>query len=88
MDGEVVVHERISLRHPEIEARDVIHAWRHAFVMQRRELQIPGVVIALGVDWKGRVLEMIGAGQEDGRVLVFHAFTPPTKTFLEELGVG
>lgn len=78
------VHPRVHERHPEIGDADVEHAWQGFVATAARE---PGVhEIRIGFDRKGRALEMAGVMEADGRWLVYHAFTPPTRKFLNEIG--
>ena len=87
MLGAVVVDKRISVRHPELSCSDVAIAWLDAFVLQERLGDGACKWVALGCDSKGRVLEMLAVELEDCRTLVYHAFTPPTRKFLNELGM-
>ena len=43
--------------------------------------------IAIGADSNGRLIEMVARATEDGEWVIFHAFTPPTKKALRELGM-
>lgn len=87
MGSEVIVHERVMRRHPELTKADIRYAWRNAFVMQRRWLTHPSVIAAVGVDMHGRAVEMVGVETEDGGILVYHAYTPPTSKTISELGL-
>ena len=87
MLGAVVVDKRISVRHPELSCSDVAIAWLDAFVLQERLGDGACKWVALGCDSKGRVLEMVAVELEGGRTLVYHAFRPPTRKFLNELGM-
>lgn len=84
---EVVVHERVMRRHPNLPEEGVKHAWRNAFVLLDRHGGPSGTYIALGVDENGRVLEMIGATLLGGQLMIYHALTPPTRDFLRETGL-
>lgn len=74
-DRKLKVHQRITLRHPEIVTHDVETAWRNAVAMRLRtmEPQPPAHMIAAGADSKGRLIEMIGVELDNGKVLVCHA---------------
>jgi len=82
------VNPRISKRHPEILETDVSSAWKNAFVIiERSGVPLPDVVlVALGSDTNGRLIEMVGSVTRSGAVHIFHAMTPPSKRTLEELG--
>lgn len=88
-DGLVRVHPRVHKRHPELEEGDVLEAWRNAFADRVRDVESPKRIIrmALGVDGKGRTLEMLAVEADNGEILIFHAMTPPSKKALHEMGV-
>jgi hypothetical protein len=88
MLGPVVVDRRIPVRHPELTCSDVATAWREAFVVQERCGDSACKWVALGCDPRGRMLEMLAVELQDGRTLIYHAFTPPTRKFLNEIGLG
>lgn len=88
MGQEVVVHERVTRRHPELTEEDVRHAWRNAFVVQTRPQSSHPTIAAVGVDSRGRLVELVGLELEDGAFLVYHAYTPPTAKTIRELGLG
>lgn len=72
-DRKLKVHQRITLRHPDIAAHDVETAWRNAVAMRLRDMEPPAHIIAAGADSKGRLIEMIGVELDNGQVLVYHA---------------
>lgn len=72
-DGELEVHRRVSLRHPEVTTRDVEVAWRNAVAMRLRTMEPPAHIIAAGADSKGRLIEMSAVELENGQVLVYRA---------------
>lgn len=84
---QVLVHERVVTRHPEVTEADVQHAWRNAFVLLERVGSPQVTLIALGADDNGRVLEMVGTRTIGGSILINHALTPPTRAFLHEIGL-
>ena len=83
----VRIHERVRRRHPELSNDDVRSAWSNAFLIQERwgDGLPDGTLVALGIDGRGRLLEMIGVLLVDDTVLIYHAMTPPTKKELDEL---
>lgn len=82
----LVVHPRIAERHPSISPDDVESAWINAVEFAPRTADA-SVFIALGMDSKGRLLEMVARHVESAWI-VYHALTPPTKKFLKELSEG
>lgn len=69
----VIVHPRVTERHPDVTEEDVITAWSTALAMRRRNFDPPSHIAAAGADTKGRIIEMVGVELEDGGVLVYHA---------------
>ena len=72
-DRKLKVHQRITLRHPDIATHDVETAWHHAVAMRLRTMEPPAHIIAAGADSKGRLIEMIGVQLDNGQVLAYHA---------------
>jgi hypothetical protein len=84
---DIVVHPRISERHPDISETDVKDAWESCILARPRLDRSPNEYIAIGADSKGRLIEMIACMISDGTWIIYHAFTPPTKKALYELGL-
>lgn len=66
------------------------HAWDNAFEWIRRDRD-DGLIdyVFIGPDAKGRLLELLARYSESlGGYICFHAFTPPTKKIMKELGIG
>ena len=89
MYDSIEVNARIAMRHPEISEDDVKSAWANALVIvERTTASFPDVVlVAVGADANGRLLEIVGTALEDGTVHVFHAMTPPSRKTLRETGI-
>ncbi len=81
----VIVHSRITERHPEIQEKDVLVAWEHCIRSIPRLEKNSSEYAAVGVDGNGRLIEMIGVRLIDGLWLIYHAMTPPSKKILSEL---
>ncbi len=57
-------------------------------MIERSGISLPDVVlVAVGFDTNGRVLEMVGVAEETGAIRIFHAMTPPSKKTLREAGL-
>ena len=84
----IYVDDRIPLRHPEIQKPDVIYAWKNSVRSCPRLEKNPDEYLAIGIDGKGRFLEMVGIRDSYGDWLVYHALTPPTDNALRELEMG
>ena len=87
MKEAVHVHPRISEKHPELAEEDVIAAWDSRIVSMSRVSGDPREVVAVGIDGRGRLVELV-AKRKGGTVVIFHAFTPPTRKMLHELGLS
>lgn len=83
----IVVHPRITERHPEIEAQDVLDAWDACIRAVPRIGTDAIEYIAIGSDSHGRLLEMVARDTGAGVWIIYHAFTPPTIKALRELGM-
>lgn len=79
--------DRIGEEHPDISLDDVRTAWGSAFACLPRRNGRPFEYVAVGMDGKGRLLEMVGRLNKSGDWVVWHALTPPTKKTLKELGI-
>lgn len=83
----VIVHPRVMERHPELDEQDVLDAW-DACIRAVPRLETDAVeYIALGVDGRGRLIEMVVRETVTGTWVIYHAFTPPTAKALRELGM-
>ena len=69
-----------------LSALKIEHAWRSAVAMRYRDFTIPSVIAAAGVDSHHRLIEMLGAEQESGAIVVFHAMQL-TEKMANELGL-
>lgn len=89
MDAQaVVVHERVPRRHPDLESRDVLEAWRNRVCCQVRVGPWPPQYVAVGFDQWGRPIEMVAVyDSAQDEVLVFHAQTPVSEKVQRELGI-
>ncbi|WEV72255.1 hypothetical protein [Bifidobacterium sp. ESL0790] len=86
MNEEPIIHPRIHQRHPDITDADVRAAWHRMIHMSQRDGN-SNRWVAIGVDRYGRSLELVATFDDYGKWLIFHAYTPPTKGILKELGM-
>ena len=84
----VVVHPRVSERHPELSDEDVRSAWKNQYRCVARDTDRGTRHVAVGLDAHGRELEMVGVELEGGDWLIYHAMTPPSTKTYDELGLG
>ena len=83
----IQIHARIHERHPEISEDDVRCAWENQYRTTLRMVDSGERHVAVGLDTKGRDLEMVAVELESGDWLVYHAMTPPSQKTLAELGL-
>lgn len=69
------IHPRIFLRHPQLNEEDIRTAWRNSYYEAlRADSQNYPEHLWIGVDSKGRDVEMVGTLTDDGW-LIYHANT-------------
>ena len=61
-------------------------AWRKPMAMRYRNFDVPCFIAAAGADSRGQLVEMLGAEQDDGAVIIYHAMKL-TKKMAGELGL-
>lgn len=83
----VVVHPRVMERHPELAEQDVLSAWESCLRAVPRIDRDSVDYMAIGSDAHGRLIEMLVRQANGNGWVIFHAFTPPTKKALRELGM-
>ncbi|MFD0704343.1 hypothetical protein ACFQY8_01060 [Alloscardovia venturai] len=90
MDAESIpiVHSRVHRRHPELSDDDVRHAWWNSISTIARPDTTPRQYVSIGVDSSGRVVEMVAIRGKDGKWLIYHAMTPPSKKTLRETALS
>jgi len=81
------VHSRIQELCPEITEDDVLSAWENIIHSRARLEEKPFECIAIGIDSKRRLMEMVAIRLENGDILIFHAMAPPSKKTLKELNL-
>ena len=70
------IHPRIFRRHPQLNEEDIRTAWRNSYYEAlRADSQNYPEYLWIGVDSKGRDVEMVGTLTDDGW-LIYHANTP------------
>lgn len=78
----VIVHERVSKRHPEIGADDVVWAFENTLRSRARDTS-PVQWVGVGVDGSGRLLEYVAVEIEPDGWLIFHAMEATGKVMRE-----
>ena len=84
----VVVLDRIPERHPDVSKEDAAEAWSHCLASAPALDCNPDRYLAIGVDGKGRLVELIAVRKENGLWLIIHAQTPPQEDIKRKLGLG
>jgi len=80
----IKVHPRINEKRPDISDEDVIVAWINHLIIRRRYVEELSQLRVIGIDGKGRFLQMVAAEKEDGILLIYHAMKL-TNRFAKEL---
>ncbi len=85
-DPAVIVHKRVTARHPKLSEADVRAAWRNRIRCQVRTGPWPPQYVAVGFDGKGRAVEMVAVYDPSAdEVLIFHANTPVSESVRREM---
>lgn len=84
----VYADDRVETRHPEqdITKADAIAAWNNIVRSRPRLGKDPNEYIAIGIDGRGRAMELVAVMDDEGDWLVYHAFIPPQARMKRELG--
>ena len=87
--NKVYVDDRVETRHPEqsITKDDALAAWHNAIRSRPRLEKNPDEYLVIGIDGKGRLLELVAIRNDEGDFLIYHAFTPPQANAKRELGI-
>lgn len=87
--NQVYADDRVEWRHPEqnITKADVIVAWNNTIRSKPRLEKNPDEYLAIGIDAKGRLMELVAIRNCEGDFLIYHAFIPPQANAKRELGV-
>ncbi|MCL2654606.1 MAG: hypothetical protein FWD65_02780 [Coriobacteriia bacterium] len=81
----VFVDDRVPQRHPNISKNDAMVAWKNCMRSRPRINKNPSECLAIGVDGKGRLLELVALRDTEGDWLIYHAMTPPAENAKREL---
>lgn len=87
-DDEIYALDRIHERHSNIAKEDAIHAWRFCIKSMPRLDKEPEEWVGIGMDARGRLLEVVAIRSESGAWLVKHAQTSPQEKIKRELDFG
>lgn len=83
----MTIVEQHALKHG-LSSDEVEYAWESLVRCQLRVSDDwPPRWIGLGVLPDGRIAQMVAIEDAQGNWRVFHAMTPPTKSFMRELGI-
>lgn len=84
----VIVLDRVPDRHPEVSKEDAIAAWEHCVACTPAFDVNPDRYIAIGIDDKGRQIELVVVRKDGGLWLIIHAQCPPKHDIKARLGFG
>lgn len=76
---------RCALKH-KLTEEEIRAAWRHPQAMRYRNFDIPCFIASAGVGANGQLIEMLGAEQDDGTIVIYHAMNLTNK-MADELGI-
>ena len=88
MEERVIVLDRVPQRHPEVSKEDAAAAWNHCLACAPALGCGPDRHIAIGIDDKGRQLELLVIRKGAGLWLVAHAQCPPQRGIRAGFGSG
>ena len=83
----IVVLDRVSERHPDVSKEDAATAWSHCIACTPAFDTDPDRYVAVGIDGKGRLLELIAVRKGGGLWLIIHAQHPPQNDIMKRLGL-
>jgi hypothetical protein len=81
----IFVDDRVASRHPDISEEDAVAAWANCINSRPRIDKDPNEYLAIGVDGKGRLIELVVLRDANGDWLIYHAMCPPTENAKREL---
>lgn len=84
----VVVLNRVPERHPDVTKADAIAAWNNCIACTPAFEIDPDRYVAIGIDGRGRQLELVVIRKDGGLWLIIHAQFPPQRKIRERLGFG
>lgn len=84
----VIVLDRVPERHPDVSKEDAAEAWNHCIACTPAFDVDPDRYIAIGIDGKGRQIELVVVRKDGGLWLVIHAQYPPQHDIKRRLGLG
>lgn len=84
----IIVLDRVPERHPDVSKEDAAAAWSHCIACAPAFDVDPDRYIAIGIDGKGRQIELVVIRKPGGLWLIIHAQTPPKHDIKTKLGFG
>lgn len=84
----VIVLDRVPQRHPNVTKEDAISAWANYVACTPAFDKNPDRYLAIGIDGKGRWIELVVIRKHPGEWLIIHAQCPPRHDILKRLGLG
>ena len=83
---QIFVLDRVPQRHPDVSKDDAAKAWEQCLVSTPDFDMAPERYLAIGIDGKGRLLELVVVRKGIGLWLIIHAQTPPQEDIRRRLG--
>lgn len=88
IEERVAVLDRVPQRHPDVSKEDAVAAWNNAIACAPAIDEDPRRYIAIGLDDRGRLIELVVIRKELGVWLIVHAQCPPQHDIKSRLGFG
>lgn len=88
--NKVIADGMVEWRHPDqcISKADAVATWDNAIRSRPRIEKSLREYLAIGIDGKGRVMELVAIHNDEGNFLIYHAFIPPTENAKRGLGMS
>lgn len=84
----VVVLDRVPERHPNVSKEDAETAWCNCLMSTPAFDGEPNRYLAVGIDGKGRLIELVVVWEPDERLwLIIHGQTPPQESIRRRFGL-
>ena len=83
----VYVLDRVTERHPNVSKDDAVQAWSHCLRSTPDFGRDPMRYVAVGIDGKGRFVELVVIRKSIEEWIIIHAQTPPQEAIKRKLGL-
>ena len=88
IEERVAVLDRAPQQHPDVSKADAVAAWSNVIACAPAIDEDPRRYIAIGLDDRGRLIELVVIRKDLGTWLIIHAQYPPQHDIKSRLGFG